>query len=104
MTSRKHDSDGPVQSRKDFFFETHSRTGEYSPAIRKSVAEYLRDTPPAPLSIMTKGILIALGVLVVILFAAILIAGLTKLKAKPPCADTPRISFFVDSALVRAII
>ena len=101
MTSRKHGSEG---SRREILFETQSREKEFSPAVRKTVEEYLRDTPPTPLSPMTKGILIALAVIVGILFVVTLVVGVARPKAKSSQADTPRSTFSVDSASARRIV
>ncbi|GAC1345857.1 MAG: hypothetical protein NVSMB14_09040 [Isosphaeraceae bacterium] len=101
MTSRK---DGSKESRREILFETQSRSKEFSPAVRKSVEEYLRDTPPSPLSPMTKGILIALAVIVGILFIVTLVVGVARPKSKSSQADAPRTTFSVDFASRRRIV
>ena len=78
--------DKSIKARKFQLYEERDRDG--SVGAVKPFAEYVRQTPPAPLSPATKATLWALGVLIALLFIAALIFGGPK-KVKRPRAEQP---------------
>lgn len=65
--------DQSIKVRKSQLFEPSTQFD--SPVVRP-FTEYLRTTPPAPLSTTVRGVLWAVGVLVVLLFLAAMLFGL----------------------------
>lgn len=74
-----------IKSRKAQLFEAAQEpAGSTGP--RKSFPEYLRETPPAPLSAGTKALLWLVGAIVVLVFLAALMRGARR-PAPAPAAE-----------------
>lgn len=95
MTSRKTEAN---VSRREFFFETSPDSKKSAALHLKSVEEYLRDTPPTPLSSLTKAILLSLAILVGLLFILTLVVGIAKPKRKAVPVEAPAAHASVSSA------
>ena len=62
-----------IRARKQLIFGEEELPGQGRRATTKPFSEYLRTTPPAPLSTATKAMLWAVGAVVVLLLIAVLL-------------------------------
>jgi hypothetical protein len=85
MSSSPEIPDREIKARKSVLYEGPA-DGEASGAPRKQFTEYLRETPPDPLSVGVKAALIVAGIVVGLVFIASLIKGLS---GKPRPRPTP---------------
>lgn len=73
-SSRPREQEQSIRARKKLLFdEEEEGPGQARRAVTKPFAEYLRTTPPAPLSTATKAMLWSIGVVVVLLLIATLL-------------------------------
>lgn len=87
--------DQSIKSRKFQLFETRAPEG----TVVKPFTEYVKNTPPAPLSPAMKGVVWGVGALVVILLLAALFAGRAPKPKKRQTALDP--GFTINRVFMR---